>query len=108
MIENNQYKKKFITVLGAAESGVGAAILAKKQGYQVFVSDNGKVEKKYKSMLAWHLIQMEEGFHSEDVILNSDEIIKSPGIPVQAPILKKINEKKIKIISEIEFAYRYT
>ncbi len=100
--------KKSITVLGAAESGVGAAILAKKQGFNVFVSDSGKVKDNYKSTLSQHSIKWEEGSHSEQLILNSDEIVKSPGIPEKAPIMKKIRAAKIPVVSEIEFAYRYT
>jgi len=100
--------KKNITVLGAAESGVGAAILAKKQGYNVFVSDFGKVKDKYKSVLDARKIKWEEGGHNEDLILHADEIIKSPGIPEKAPIMKAIRKKKIPVISEIEFAYRFT
>lgn len=95
-------------MLGAAESGVGAAILAQKQGYDVFVSDFGKVKDKYKSVLDKFQIKWEEEKHSEDKILASDEIIKSPGIPEKAPIMKLIRKKKIPVISEIEFAYRHT
>ncbi len=99
---------RLITVLGAAESGVGAAILAQKQGYDVFVSDFGKVKDKYKSVLEKNKIKWEEEGHSEDKILASDEIIKSPGIPEKAPIMKLVRKKKIPVISEIEFAYRFT
>ena len=100
--------KKIITILGAGESGVGAAILAKKQKFDVFVSDFGKIQSKYKKVLDKNQIEYEEKKHSFDKILNSDEIIVSPGIPDNAEVIKKINEKKIKIISEIEFASRYT
>lgn len=100
--------KKVITVLGAAESGIGAAILAVKEGFDVFVSDGGKIKDKYKAELKSRKIEWEEEKHSEDRILKSDEIIKSPGIPEKADIMKKIRKKKISVISEIEFASRYT
>lgn len=100
--------KKVITILGAAESGIGAAILAVKQGHDVFVSDGGKIKDKYKAELKNRGIKWEEEKHSEDRILKSDEIIKSPGIPEKADIMKKIRKKKISVISEIEFASRYT
>lgn len=99
---------KRIVVLGAAESGAGAAVLAKKEGYDVFVSDMSSIKDKYKKMLDDHHIEWEESHHSEDRILNADEIIKSPGIPKEAPMIQKIIEKGIHIISEIEFASRYT
>ena len=99
---------KRIVVLGAAESGAGAAVLAKKEGYDVFVSDMSSIKDKYKKMLDDHHIKWEESHHSEDRILNADEIIKSPGIPKEAPMIQKIIEKGIHIISEIEFASRYT
>ncbi len=99
---------KRIVVLGAAESGAGAAVLAKKEGYAVFVSDMSSIKDKYKKMLDDHHIEWEEGHHSEDKILNADVIIKSPGIPKEAPMIQKIIEKGIHIISEIEFASRYT
>ena len=96
-----------IVVLGGAESGVGAAVLAKTKGFDVFLSDFGKIDEKYASELRKWDIPFEEGRHSEDLVLNADEIIKSPGIPSTAPIVKKISEKGIHIISEIEFAGRY-
>ncbi len=99
---------KRIVVLGAAESGAGAAVLAKKEGFDVFVSDTGIIKDKYKKELNDHDIAWEEGHHTEDFILNADEIIKSPGIPENAPMILKIKEKGIHIISEIEFAGRYT
>ncbi len=99
---------KKIVVLGAAESGVGAAVLAKKEGYQVFVSDMGAIKDHYKKMLDDHQIEWEEGHHTEERILDADEVVKSPGIPVEAPMIQKIIQKGIHIISEIEFAGRYT
>ena len=97
-----------IVILGAAESGAGAAVLAKKQGFDVFVSDMSVIKDKYKKILDDHHIDWEEKQHTEEKILNADEIIKSPGIPDKAPIIKKAIEKGIHIISEIEFAGRYT
>jgi len=97
-----------IVILGAGESGAGAAVLAKKEGFDVFVSDMSMIKDKYKKMLDDHNIEWEEGKHTEEKILNADEIIKSPGIPNEAPMIKKIIAKGIHIISEIEFAGRYT
>jgi len=99
---------KRIVVLGAGESGVGAARLAKTKGYQVFVSDKGRIKKDAQSVLINNEIEWEEGKHSEPLILNADEIIKSPGIPDNVPLLVKAREKGIPVISEIEFAYRFT
>ena len=99
---------KRIVVLGAAESGVGAAVLAKKEGFDVFVSDMSNIKDKYKQLLNEREIVWEEGQHTETLILNADEVIKSPGIPDNAPMIAKIMEKNIPIISEIEFAGRYT
>ena len=99
---------KRIVILGAGESGAGAAVLAKKEGFDVFVSDMSKISDKYKEMLNNHGIAWEEGEHTEELILNADEIIKSPGIPDKAPMVKKAIEKGIHIISEIEFAGRYS
>ena len=99
---------KRIVVLGAAESGAGAAVLAKKEGFDVFVSDMSTIKDKYKELLNNHEIVWEEGHHTEELILNADEIIKSPGIPENAPMILKIKEKNIPIIAEIEFAGRYT
>ena len=99
---------KRIVVLGAAESGAGAAVLAKKEGFDVFVSDMSTIKDKYKELLNNHEIVWEEGHHTEELILNADEIIKSPGIPENAPMILRIKEKNIPIISEIEFAGRYT
>ena len=97
-----------IVILGAGESGAGAAVLAKKEGFDVFISDMSKIADKYKKMLDDHHIEWEEGKHTEEKILNADEIIKSPGIPDTAPMIQKIIVKGIHIISEIEFAGRYT
>ncbi len=97
-----------IVILGSGESGVGAAILAQKQGYGVFVSDFGTIKEVYKSELTKRNVEFEEGKHTEEKILAADIIIKSPGIPDKAPIVKKIKEKQLEIISEIEFAYRFT
>ena len=99
---------KRIVVLGAAESGAGAAVLAKKKGFDVFVSDMSTIKDKYKELLNSHEIVWEEGHHTEELILNADEVIKSPGIPENAPMILKIKQKNIPIISEIEFAGRYT
>ena len=99
---------KRIVILGAAESGVGAAVLALKEGFDVFVSDAGHIKPNYKEMLDERHIAWEEGGHTESLILNADEIIKSPGIPDKAPMIVKVRAAGIPIISEIEFAGRYT
>lgn len=98
--------KRFV-ILGGGESGVGAAILVKLKGYDVFVSDGSKIGEKYKKELDHFKIEYEEEKHSEEKILNADEVMKSPGIPEKAAIVKKIRQKGIDIISEIELAYRY-
>ena len=95
-----------IVILGAAESGVGAAILAQKKGFDVFVSDMSTIKDKYKKQLDEHNIPWEEGKHTEELILNADEIIKSPGIPETAPMIVKLKAQNTPIISEIEFAGR--
>lgn len=100
--------EKRIVVLGAGESGCGAAVLAKKLGFDVFVSDFGSIADKYKAMLDAHAIAWEEKQHSEELILNAGEVIKSPGIPNEAPMVVMITEAGIPVISEIEFAGRYT
>ena len=97
-----------LVILGGGESGVGTAILGKKQGYDVFVSDFGKIKDHYKEILAVNEIKWEEETHSENEILNADLVMKSPGIPDKSPIVKKLIEKKIPIISEIEFAAPFT
>ena len=99
---------KRIVILGAGESGAGAAVLAKKEGFDVFVSDMSAIKDKYKQMLDSHGIAWEEGHHTEEKVLRADEIIKSPGIPSDAPMVLKAVERGIHIISEIEFAGRYT
>ena len=96
-----------VVVLGGGESGVGSAVLAKVKGFDVFLSDMGKLSGKYVAMLEEWNIPYEQGRHSEELILNADEVIKSPGIPETAPMVQKIMEKGIGVISEIEFAGRY-
>lgn len=98
---------KRIVILGAGESGVGAALLAKQQGYDVFVSDGGPIKAQYKNELIGNNIAFEEAIHTEEKILNADEVMKSPGIPEKNELVKKIRVKGIPVISEIEFAYRY-
>lgn len=99
---------KRLVILGGGESGVGTAILGKKKGYDVFVSDFGKIKENYKEVLAINKIAFEEEKHTEDLILNADIVMKSPGISEKSPIVKKLVEKKISVISEIEFASQYT
>jgi UDP-N-acetylmuramoylalanine--D-glutamate ligase len=99
--------KKKIGILGAGESGTGSAVLAQKRGFDVFVSDKGRIKEEYRKILDDHNIMWEEGNHNEDVILSSDLIIKSPGIPEDASIIIAIRERGIPVISEIEFAGRY-
>ena len=96
-----------VVVLGGGESGVGSAVLAKVKGFDVFLSDMGKLSEKYVSMLEEWDIPYEQGGHSEELILNADEVIKSPGIPETAPMVQKVLDKGIGVISEIEFAGRY-
>ena len=95
-------------ILGSGESGVGSAILAKQKGFDVFVSDRSLIKDKYKEQLIEENILFEEGIHTEEKILNADEVIKSPGIPDKVELVKKLVAKKIPVISEIEFAGRYT
>ncbi|MBN2766234.1 MAG: UDP-N-acetylmuramoyl-L-alanine--D-glutamate ligase [Paludibacteraceae bacterium] len=97
-----------IVVLGAGESGAGAAILAKKQGFDVFVSDLSEIKNQYKTMLNDAEIKWEEKQHTENLILNATEVIKSPGIPDKAPLIKKLHAQGTSVISDIEFAGRYT
>jgi len=99
---------KRIVVLGAGESGSGAAILAKEKGFDVFVSDCGTISEPYRALLDQNGVAWEDGKHSEDLILNADEVVKSPGIPLTAPLILKLREHGTPIISEIEFAARYT
>ncbi|MAB39283.1 MAG: UDP-N-acetylmuramoyl-L-alanine--D-glutamate ligase [Aequorivita sp.] len=101
-------RKSRIVILGGGESGVGTAILGKKKGFEVFVSDFGKIKEKYKQVLINNGIEWEEEGHSEAKILSADIVMKSPGIPDKAPIVKKLREKGVKVISEIEFAAKYT
>lgn len=100
--------KDRIVILGAAESGVGAAILALRKGYDVFVSDGGKIKDKFRNVLIENKIAFEEGGHKEENILNAKEIIKSPGIPSTAPLVKKLMDQNTPVISDIEFAARFT
>ena len=107
-IENTLTMKKRIVILGAGESGTGAAILAKVKGMDVFVSDSGEISAVYQALLNQHGIAWESGTHTESLILNADEVIKSPGIPLTTPLLQKLIAQGTPIISEIEFAARYT
>ena len=99
---------KRIVVIGGGESGWGAAVLAQKKGFDVFLTDSGILSPKYKDLLDQYHIHWEEGHHTEELILNADEIIKSPGVPKEAPIIQKLMAQGTPIISEIEFAGRYT
>ncbi len=101
-------KKQKIAILGAGESGVGTAVLGKKEGFEVFVSDFGKIKEKYKQVLLHHEIKWEEEGHTETEILSADLVMKSPGIPETASIVLQLKEKGIKVISEIEFAFAFT
>jgi len=96
-----------IVVLGGAESGVGAAVLAKVKGFDVFLSDKGEIKKEYADVLREWDIPFEQGQHTEKLILNADEVVKSPGIPTTAPMVRKLSEQGTHIVSEIEFAARY-
>ncbi len=100
--------KQRLVILGGGESGVGTAILGKKEGFEVFVSDFGKIKEKYKQVLINNGIEWEEEGHSEDKILSADLVMKSPGIPDKATIVNKLYEKDVKVISEIEFAAKFT
>ena len=97
-----------LVILGAGESGVGTAVLAQKQGYEVFVSDMGAINDRYKSVLSERGIEWEEGQHTEQRILSADEVVKSPGIPDTAPMVQKLIAQDTPILSEIEFCSRYT
>lgn len=97
-----------LVILGGGESGTGAAVLAKKKGFDVFVSDKGRIKQNYKDVLLHHEIEWEEEKHSEMLLIDADEAVKSPGIPDDAAIVQKLKDKGIKVISEIEFAARYT
>src|SRR3954447_25878050 len=98
---------KRLVILGGGESGVGAALLAKQKGYEVFLSDGGPLKQNYKQELVDSNIEFEDGGHTESKVLSADEIVKSPGIPEKNELVKKIRAKGIPIISEIEFAYRF-
>ena len=97
-----------LVILGAGESGIGTAILGKQKGYDVFVSDKGAIAKKYKEVLLNNEIEFEEEQHSEEIILNADVVMKSPGIPDKVPLVKQLKEKGIPVISEIEFASKFS
>ncbi|WP_299114332.1 UDP-N-acetylmuramoyl-L-alanine--D-glutamate ligase [uncultured Winogradskyella sp.] len=99
---------KRLVILGGGESGVGTALLGKKKGYEVFVSDKGRIKEKYKNVLLNNEIEFEDEQHTESKILNADIIMKSPGIPDKVALVKQIRETKIKVVSEIEFASSYT
>lgn len=101
-------KSRFLAILGAGESGAGTAILAQKQGYEVFVSDMGTIKDKYKKILDDHNIEWEEGHHTEEKILSADEVVKSPGIPDNAPLVQKLIAQGTPILAELEFAKRYS
>lgn len=107
MSDKKKVKEK-IAILGAGESGVGAAILARKKGFDVWVSDNGIINPKYRKVLVENKIAFEEQMHTEEKILSAKQVIKSPGIPEKVAIIKKIRKKGIPVLSEIEFAGRYT
>lgn len=99
---------KRLVVLGGGESGVGTALLGKAKGYNVFVSDKGKIKEKYKQVLIYNEIEWEDEKHSEDKILNANIVMKSPGIPDKVPLVKQIHETGIQVVSEIEFASKFT
>ena len=99
---------KKLVVLGAGESGVGTAILGKQKGYEVFVSDKGTIAKKYKKVLLNNNISFEEGNHTEAKVFEADLVMKSPGIPDTVSLIKELRKKKIPVVSEIEFASKYT
>ncbi|MBN1387332.1 MAG: UDP-N-acetylmuramoyl-L-alanine--D-glutamate ligase [Bacteroidales bacterium] len=100
--------KKKLVILGAGESGTGSAVLAAKRGYDVFVSDNSEIKEKYREILESYKIRWEQGRHTESELFSADEIIKSPGIREDSPVITAIRGKGIPVISEIEFAARYT
>ncbi|WP_299119848.1 UDP-N-acetylmuramoyl-L-alanine--D-glutamate ligase [uncultured Winogradskyella sp.] len=99
---------KRLVILGGGESGVGTALLAKAKGFEIFVSDKGKIKKKYKDVLLNNEIEFEDGQHSESKILNADIVMKSPGIPDKVDLIKQIRKARIKVVSEIEFASKFT
>ena len=97
-----------LVILGGGESGAGAAYLGQKKGWDVFLSDKGKLKDKYSASLKGWGIDFEEGTHSEDKILNADLVVKSPGIPETAPLVQSLRGKGIPVVSEIEFGLKYT
>ena len=99
---------KRLVILGGGESGVGTALLGKAKGYEVFVSDKGKIAEKYKEVLINNEIDWEEEKHTEALILNADVVMKSPGIPEKVEMVQKLFQKGIPVISEIEFASAFT
>ena len=99
---------KNIIVLGAGESGAGSAVLARRMGFDVFVTDKGIISEQYRKVLLHDEIEFEEGKHTENRLLDADEVIKSPGIPDDLPLITKIRDRGIPVISEIEFASRFT
>src|SRR5882724_2391476 len=105
--EREAFMSKRMVILGAGESGAGAALLAKQQGYDVFVSDASSLKDNYRNELQQAGIEFEERMHSEEKILNADEVMKSPGIPEKNEMAKKVRAKGIPIISEVELAYRF-
>ncbi|MDG1038540.1 MAG: UDP-N-acetylmuramoyl-L-alanine--D-glutamate ligase, partial [Polaribacter sp.] len=99
---------EYLVILGGRESGVGAALLGKRKGFNVFVSDKGEISKKYKEVLLHNEISFEEYIHTESKILNANVVVKSPGIPDTVPLILKLKENSIPVISEIEFAAQFT
>jgi UDP-N-acetylmuramoylalanine--D-glutamate ligase len=99
---------KRLVVLGGGESGVGTALLGKAKGYEVFVSDKGEIKKKYKDVLEHNKIEWEDHQHTEAIIINADVVMKSPGIPDKVALVQKLKEKGVAVLSEIEFAAKYT
>lgn len=99
---------KRLVILGAGESGTGAAILGKDKGWEVWVSDFGSIKPKYKEMLDSEGIEWEEGYHTMEKVLAADMVVKSPGIAITTPVMQQVLEKNIPVVSEIEFAGRYT
>ena len=100
--------KQRLVILGGGESGVGTALLGKAKGYEVFVTDKGKIKDKYKEVLIHNEIEWEDEKHTEEKILNANIVMKSPGIPDKVPLVKQIRESRILVVSEIEFAANYT
>src|SRR5690554_6179238 len=100
--------KRRLVVLGGGESGVGAALLGKKQGFEVFLSDKAILKEKYRQKLIENEIEFEEGKHTQEKILNADLVVKSPGIPKKNELIQELQSKNVLIFSEIEFASRYT